>query len=469
MRHFAWLVLGGVLVFSTVAAQMRDPRLARIETVGGIAESVGNLYYPQGVAVDGGGTLFVADTNRDRVLRVVNGRASVVFKIPRPDGLAVDTAGNLYVASRTSHHVGRLRPDGVFEVVAGTGRSGVGGDGGPGRSARLSYPTGVAVDADGNVFIADLQNHRVRKVTKDGIITTVAGTGKAGSRGDEGLATQAQLNGPENVAVDANGNLYITDQDNGRVRRVARDGTITTVAKMKGPIGVAVDGAGNLFVADTTDHRILRMSPQGERTVVAGKGRRAYNGDGGAAVEASLNFPEQLVVDHEGSIFVADTYNHAIRKLVHATAPAPRLGVAFVPSARPAAGSVSAPPSAVILSPVTGPSTPVVPDPVLVLGGRIGPPENNTFQLAIQNRDAYVELFRAAPELPPCGSYANVSRTLVDIYTADGARVYGSCAITSLNDLDTLRASGPPGTRLFIVLTDRATRIRYRSNVVELP
>jgi sugar lactone lactonase YvrE len=449
-------------------AQTFDPRLARIETVPGITAAVGPLNYPQGVAVDGTGALFIADTNNDRVLRVAPGGAvSVLFKIPSPDGLAIDAAGNLYIAARTANNVWRLRPDGFIEVLAGVGAAqGFGGEGGPGRRP-LSRPTGVAVDPGGDVFIADLGNHRIRKVTPDGGMITIAGTGEPGSKGDGGQAIKAQLNGPESVAIDRMGNLYITDQDNGRIRRVSPDGTIDTLARMKAPIGIAIDGAGDLFIADTEAHRILRLSPLGDKQEVAGTGRRGLKGDGGNAIDASLDNPEQLVVDHEGNIFIADTYNHVIRKIVKATAPAPRLGAAYAPGqARPGSAGASAPSTTGAARGAV--SRPSLPNPVLMAAGRVGPPESNLFQLVIQNREAFGELFRPAPELPPCGTNANASRTWVNVFSETGTRINGYCAFNTLQDLDLLRTPAPPGTRVYVVLQDRATNVMYRSNTIEL-
>ncbi|WP_332368345.1 hypothetical protein [Spirosoma telluris] len=144
--------------------------------------------------------------------------------------MAVDAAGNVFIADQANHRIRKIATDGMISTIAGNGTQGSGGDTGPALSANLNNPTGVAVDATGNVFIADRDNHRIRKVAIDGTITTVAGNGTQGSSGDTGPATSANLNTPSGLAVDGSGNLFIDDTFNHRIRKVAADGTITTVA-----------------------------------------------------------------------------------------------------------------------------------------------------------------------------------------------------------------------------------------------
>ena len=218
----------------------------------------------------------------------------------------------------------------IIIPVAGTGIAGFGGDGGPASQAQLNQPEGVAVDASGNLYIADTDNNRIRKISSNGIITTVAGNGIAGFRGDGGPASQAQLNHPEGVAVDASGNLYIADTGNNRIRKISPDGIITTVAgngaadfggddgpasqaQLNHPEGVAVDASGNLFIADTDNDRIREVSPNGIITTVAGDA--GFSGDGGPASQAQLNHPEGVAVDAQGNLYIADTGNNRIRKI----------------------------------------------------------------------------------------------------------------------------------------------------------
>src|SRR5439155_107049 len=224
-------------------------------------------------------------------------------------------------------------------TLAGTGAPGLDGDGGPATSAQLRDPSSVAIDSTGNLFIADTINNRVRQVAAGtGIITTVAGTGTPGFGGDGGPATGAQLNYPTSVAVDTAGDLFITDQSNLRIRRVAADtGIISTVAgtgvagfsgdggpatgaQLNYPTSVAVDTAGDLFIADQSNLRIRRVAAAtGIITTVAGTGVAGFSGDGGPATSAQLNYPTSVAVDTAGDLFIADQSNLRIRRVAAAT------------------------------------------------------------------------------------------------------------------------------------------------------
>jgi NHL repeat-containing protein len=229
-----------------------------------------------------------------------------------PYGIAADGAGNLFIED--SNRVRKVSLDGMIAAVAGNGTPGYSGDSGLATDAQLSLLYGIAVDGVGNLFIADYSNARIRKVSTDGIITTVAGNGTRGYSGDGGPATAAQL-GPSGVAVDGAGNLFIAEIDNNSIRKVSPDGIITTAANAPQPYGVAVDGAGNLFISDTNHSRVLKVSPDGSVTSVAGNGTPGYSGDGGLATAAQLNFPWGLAVDGAGNVYVADTANNVVRIL----------------------------------------------------------------------------------------------------------------------------------------------------------
>src|ERR1035437_9125744 len=248
-----------------------------------------------------------------------------------PLGVAVDAQGNVYAADNTNNIVVRISPNGLLTVVAGNGTGGFSGDGGPATSASLNWPLAVAVDSAGNLYIAELNNHRVRKVS-GGTITTVAGNGNPGFSGDGGPATSASLKFPAGVAVDSAGNLYIAEPNNYRVRKVS-GGTITTVAgygnqgfsgdggpatsaSLNSPIGVAVDSAGTLYIADT--FRIRKVSG-GTITTVAGNGAYRFSGDGGPATSALLNIPEAVAVDSAGNLYIADLANYRVRKVTRGT------------------------------------------------------------------------------------------------------------------------------------------------------
>ena len=262
-----------------------------------------------------------------------DGGAAVEAQLNFPRGVAVDGAGNFYIADTENHRIRKVDPSGVITTIAGTGRRGFGGDGALAVQAGLSSPWGVAVDGAGNLYIADVGNYRIRKVDRSGIITTIAGTGRRGFSGDGGPAVHAQLNhSARDLAVDTAGNLYIADKDNHRIRKVDRFGIITTVAgtgernfggdggpataaHLNDPGGVALDNAGNLYIADTDNQRIRKVDPSGIITTIAGSGRRGFGGDGGPATAARLHYPLNLVVDGAGNLYISDSYNSRIRKV----------------------------------------------------------------------------------------------------------------------------------------------------------
>src|ERR1039458_10027387 len=220
---------------------------------------------------------------------------------------------------------------GIITTVAGNGTQGFAGDGGPAASASLNYPYGVAVYASGNLFFTDFNNYRVRKVSANGVITTVAGNGTPGYSDYTGPATSASFS-PHGVAVDASGNLFIADGDF-RIRKVSASGIMTTFAGVGyepvglgdgGPAtstglylpwGVALDASGNLFITDQGNYRIRKVSVSGIITTVAGNGVMGFSGDGGPATSASFSALAGVAVDASGNLFVADTGNYRIRKV----------------------------------------------------------------------------------------------------------------------------------------------------------
>jgi sugar lactone lactonase YvrE len=243
--------------------------------------------------------------------------------------VTVAADGSVYIADTGNQRVRRVGTDGVITTVAGTGKRSFSGDGGPALRAGLS-PVGVAVTADGILYIADWSNARVRRVDGNGGITTVVGTGKRGFSGDGGPAALARLNDPEALAVGPDGALYIADSRGDRIRRVGSDGVITTVAgtgtrgfsgdggpavlaDLSAPSAVAVTADGALYIADSVNARVRRVGPDGVITTVAGTGERGFSGDGGPAVRAQLFAPSDIVATGDGSIYVADPANNRIR------------------------------------------------------------------------------------------------------------------------------------------------------------
>ncbi len=259
-----------------------------------------------------------------------DGGAAISAALANPFSMAADAAGNVYVADRDNHRVRRIDTTGNITTVAGNGEQGFFGDGGLATSASLNTPTAVAVDTNGNVYIADSNNNRIR-VIANGNINTFAGNGTAGYSGDGGAATSAALFTPRGVAVDANGVVYIADTNNHVVRKVSA-GTISTIAgnaQQQGfygdngtassagldtPTGVAVNATGKVYVADSNNHRV-RLLSGATLSTFAGNGTAAYSGDGGAATSAAIAFPLGVSLDAMGNIFVADSNNHVIRRV----------------------------------------------------------------------------------------------------------------------------------------------------------
>jgi uncharacterized protein (TIGR03437 family) len=299
---------------------------------------------PEDIAVDSAGSLYISDFVHHSVRKVSGGVITTVAgngtqgysgdngpaisaELAGPYGIAVDAASNLYIGDAPANRVRKVS-GGVITTVAGNGLPGYSGDNGPAASAQLNYPYGVSVDAAGNLYIADSNNYRIRKVS-GGMITTVAGNGTTGFGGDNGPATSAQLQ-PTGVAVDAAGSLYIADALNNRIRKVS-NGVITTVAgngtpafsgdngpatnaELYLPYGVAVDAASNLYIADTFNYRIRNVSG-GVITTVAGNGTEGFGRDTGPATSSPLYYPYGVAVDSAGNLYIADTDNQRIRKV----------------------------------------------------------------------------------------------------------------------------------------------------------
>ena len=311
------------------------------------------LYYPEGVAVDSTGNLYIADTLNNRVRRVDpsgtittvagtgvvggggDGGPATEAQLAFPKGVAVDADDNLYIADNENGRIRRIDRSGTITTIAGIGDGDFSGDGGPAIGARLDSPTGVAVDSGGNLYIADTENHRIRRVDRSGAISTVAGTGVGGYGGDGGPATEAQLREPSGLALDSSGTVYIADTWNNRVRMIDSSGVISTVAgnekpssrgdrgdhgpaiqaPLEQPVNVAVDSAGNLFIVESGTYRVRRVDTSGTISTVAGNGKRAYSGDGGPATESALGAPQGVVADSSGNIYIADSANHRVRRV----------------------------------------------------------------------------------------------------------------------------------------------------------
>lgn len=261
--------------------------------------------------------------------------AATSATLASPSAVTYDAAGNLFIADANNHVVREVvKSNGNIVTVAGSGAAGFSGDNGAATSALLDTPTGVAVDGSGNLYIADSHNNRIRKVS-GGTITTIAGTGVAGFSGEGSAATSAMLALPSAVAVDGSGNVYIADTNNNRIRKIAGttistvagngeqlfagDGSAATAASLDSPTGVAVDAAGNIYIADRHNQRIRVVSAGGTISTLAGSGAvnfsGADSGDGASATAASLAKPTGVSVDASGNVYIADTNNNRVRKV----------------------------------------------------------------------------------------------------------------------------------------------------------
>jgi sugar lactone lactonase YvrE len=309
------------------------------------------LILPSAIAYDAAGNLYIAETG-NQVIRKVDtaekittvagtgsqgyggdGGSATAALLDSPQGLAIG-GDNLYIADTHNHRIRKLNlTTGTITTIAGSA-AGFSGDNGSATAAQLNLPTALAIDSNSNLYIADTQNHRIRRLNlSSGIITTFAGNGTQGFSGDDGPATAAAIDSPSGLAVDANQNLYLADTHNQRVRKIAAaTGTITTVAgaaagfsgdngaasaaRLSLPHGLSIDGAGNLYIADTSNHRIRRIdATTGMITTVAGDGTQNFSGDNHPATSASLDSPRATTVSASGLVTLADTANQRVRQL----------------------------------------------------------------------------------------------------------------------------------------------------------
>jgi sugar lactone lactonase YvrE len=314
----------------------------------GGAATNGTLWNPTGLTLDTNGNLFICDYQNNRIAKVgTNGIITTVAGIPgeiggygpdgfpatvsrlsNPSGVAVDSANNLYIADTYNYRIRKVDSSGTISTIVGTGNSGYSGDGGAPTSAKINNPAGVTVDAAHNLYIVDAGNHCIRKVGTNNIIKTIAGNGTSGFSGDGGYATNSSLAGPQNVAVDGVGDLFISDTGNNRIREIGTNGIITTVAgsilndgdyatnaTINSANGIAFDSAGNLYIADSYNNRIRKIDTNGIITTVAGNGIPAFAGDGNSATNASLYHPNDIALDTWGNLLIADSYNQRVRKV----------------------------------------------------------------------------------------------------------------------------------------------------------
>jgi uncharacterized protein (TIGR03437 family) len=367
----------GLLILAAALASAQPGTITTIAGTGisgfsgdGGPATAAQLNLPNGVAIDQNFNIYIADYANSRIRKVSpSGVISTVASCGPPSGsclvplnfgdggpatavwvpnswdVAVDKAGNFYISDSGTNRIRKVTPDGILSTYAGGGPGGTSsrgfsGDGGPANRALLANPIGLAIDDAGNVYFADHDNQRVRKIDANGIITTIAGVGIAGFSGDNGPATAARLNAPHGVGVDTQGNVYIADTTNYRIRKVTPAGIISTVAgngevisvspngTIRGngdngpavnanivPWDVKADAAGNLYISDWLGNRIRKVDTAGIITTLAGTGVGGFSGDGQAATSAQISAPTGLKVDDVGNVYFADSLNHRVRKV----------------------------------------------------------------------------------------------------------------------------------------------------------
>ncbi|HYN69942.1 MAG TPA: SMP-30/gluconolactonase/LRE family protein [Candidatus Eisenbacteria bacterium] len=375
-----WNVGGGLFVGAPVAIPSPSPTALLTPPPTGVPASVllpiatprTWTFSPEHIAIDSLGRVYTTDCLRGRIFRVGDPGGPVTIAgggfgsfsddagpatkalLGCPYDLAFDAAGNLFLADTDNNRVRMVDATGLITTVAGSGPIGWGlshpaGDGGPATEARLGGPAGIAFDADGNLYISDMNNHRIRMVDPSGIITTIAGDGARFPPfgGDGGPAIDATLDTPEGIAIDAQGNIYFADTRNNRVRKIDKSGRMSTIAgtgqlasegdegpavdaSLAAPRAVAVDAAGNVYVSEAVwdtwvsdptageglGNRVRRIDPQGIIHAFAGTGEIGFAGDGGPATKAQLNGVNRnfgLAVDAAGNVYIADTRNYRIR------------------------------------------------------------------------------------------------------------------------------------------------------------
>jgi len=320
-----------------------------------------DFFLPTDVTVGPAGAIYIADLGNSRIRVVKNGelntvagsplgsqavegRLALTVRLAGPTGVAVDSSGVVYFAEGSigsgsgldigDYRIWKVGAENVLLNAAGNGIPSYSGDGGPASRAQLNNPTGVAVDAAGNIYFADSQNNRVRRITPAGMVETIAGTGERGFSGDGGPAAQATLNAPMGLTLGPGGTVYIADSGNNRIRAIL-DGTIATIAgngnaglfgdggpalkaALHAPQSIVVDSNYNLYIADTLNHAIRRVSPEGIIDSFTGN-RPGFSGDDGPAAQALLNFPTSVALDSSNNVYVVDQGNRRVRRIAVAT------------------------------------------------------------------------------------------------------------------------------------------------------
>ncbi len=316
----------------------------------GAAATLARLQRPNGIASDASGNVYITDysnnvirkINPSGVITTIVGTSSLGFSgdggpataatVSSPFDVALDATGNIYFTDELNHRIRMVNTSGIITTIAGSSTSGFFGDGGPATAARLSRPTGLAFDATGNLYFSDFSNHRIRRITPAGIISTVMGTGITSFNGDGLPATATNIGSPNFITFDQAGNLLVSDVSNVRIRMINSFGVVSTIAGNSftgssgdgGPAtaanlnlsaGIAVDGAGNIYISDNGNNRIRVVNSQGIINAYSGTGTAGYFGDNGPPTAARFRNPSDIAFDDDGNMLIADYNNHVVRKI----------------------------------------------------------------------------------------------------------------------------------------------------------
>jgi len=373
-------ILGLLLAAGTASAQQYTiSTVAGIGTVQGWFGDTGpatnaQLNFPVAVAVDSKGNYYWGDFLTSVIRQVSGGTINTIggtgtfgfsgdngsalqASIADTHGIAVGSNGNVYIADTHNARIREISQGNMF-TIAGNGTVGYGGDGGPATSAELSQPSGVAIDGSGNIYIADYGNYSVRRIDTKGNISTYAGTGVWGFSGDGGPAAKASLAAPYALAFDSAGSLYISDVGNLNIRKVTPDGNIQTVISNVAAQAIAVDAVGSIYYPDYRTSTVQKVLANGTRFAIAGTGTRGYGGDGGPGTSATLDQPYGVALDASGNVYVADSGNMVIRLLTPVAS-----SVNIVNAASGLGSSISPGEIVTIYGTGLGPATPVVAQP----------------------------------------------------------------------------------------------------------
>jgi serine/threonine protein kinase, bacterial len=339
-------------IFGCNRKELLSPRRVSDSTIfagsdsAGLVNGIGTVARfnrPFGIAVDKAGNVYVADQGNNVIREISTGTVVTTFAgtpgsagsangidtlagFNKPFGVAVDTAGNVYVADAGNNSIRAITPAGLVSTFAGTGKAGAanGLD-----TATFNSPLGVAVDGSGNVYVADYSNNLIRRISPAGIVSTLAGSAASGADNNTGTAATFDL--PEGIAVDAADNVYVADNGNNMIRKITPAGVVTTLAgsgmagsangtgtsaSFNSPFGIALDVAGNVYVADAGNNMIRKITPAGVVTTIAGSGIKGASN--GSASAATFNTPSGVAVDAAGNVYVADENNNMIRKITAA-------------------------------------------------------------------------------------------------------------------------------------------------------